>query len=189
MNFAKPYYFPPAAVLNQLDAQQKQMARVALDDGQLPDFFGPCADATELLEIDSMSCHHQDTDLLLYGKPDFVFVLPDNTIGIVDGKTAYEKKENSPLYYMYEFQVNFYAYLAEQQEDPYSVSCGGLLYFEFEAMSDTEIRKKYTHTHMLAKFRPNYVAVTLDPEGVVVPVLERVRKLMDMEDPSTTAMG
>lgn len=42
---------------------------------------------------------------------------------------------------------------------------------------------------MLAKFRPNYVEVTLDPEGVVVPVLERVRKLMDMEDAPGSRKG
>ena len=56
MRDRKPYNFPPAAVLNKLDAHQKQLARIALEDGSLPAFFGECADAIEVLDVPSLSC-------------------------------------------------------------------------------------------------------------------------------------
>lgn len=182
MRFQKPYNFPPAYVLIELDGHQKQMARVALEDGDLPEFFGDCADATEMLDVSSLACHDEDTDLDLYGKPDFVLRLPDETFAIIDAKTAHVKKEGSPLFYAYRLQVNFYAYVAGLASPSYTVSRGGLLYFQFAGMTDTEIRKNFNDTYMWGKFKPEYVDVEIDPDTVVIPVLNRIRELLDMTE-------
>jgi PD-(D/E)XK nuclease superfamily len=189
MKFVKPYYFPPAGVLNHLDLHEKQLARVALANGGLPGFFGECKEATEILDCESLCWHHDDTDLHLFGKPDFVVKLKDGTYAIIDAKTAKVKLEGHGLFYSYNFQVNFYALLAMKQATPYDVSKAGLLYCEFSPMDDKEMAKSFTDEFFYPKFRPTYVAVDLDPEAIVIPVLQRVRELLDMDEAPAPRKG
>jgi len=64
MSFKKPFDFGTPYIMQLLDQRHKQIARVALqDEGQLPDFFGPFKSATKLINVNSFSAYHQETNL------------------------------------------------------------------------------------------------------------------------------
>jgi hypothetical protein len=180
MKFKSPYTWPMPGVMFGLDAHQKQLVKVILaEKSALPEFFGSFRDATEMLEIDSVSGFHKETGLTLYGKPDLVLRNAKGDLMVVDNKTAKMKPDEHPLSAKYVAQTNFYGYLLEKSEDAPSVSKVGILYYEFSPLSDREIQGKTKDDHIWTRFEPVINEVTYDPESIVVPLLEHVRELID----------
>jgi hypothetical protein len=180
MKFRAPYSWPMPGVMFALDAHQKQLVRAILDkDKALPEFFGPFQDATELLEIESVSGFHKETGLTLFGKPDLVLKNAKGHLTVLDNKTAKKQPAEHPLTAKYIVQTNFYGYLLEQSEAAPKVTKVGILNYEFAPLTDEEILKKTEDDCVWTRFRPIVTEVTYDPESIVVPVLEHVRELID----------
>lgn len=181
LRFKKPYQIPAAVVLDDLDAFQKRVAWLALhEDGALPKFFGRFDSATEILTINSMSCHHKATDLDLYGKPDLIVRFPDQSIGILDFKTSRLKSKDDPVYLQRQAQVNFYAYLAQNLPAALEVSKLALLYFHVAPVHEDDFLDCYDDSGMYVTFTPTFIEVELDPDRIIVPILERIRELLDL---------
>jgi hypothetical protein len=181
-SFKKPFDFGTPFVMQELDRHQKNVARIGIMEGELPKFFGPFKDATEVLPISSVSCVHADTGLTLFGYPDLVFAFADRSVGILDDKTAKVKAEDHPLFHSYRTQVNHYAYALQNSANPRTVSRVGLLYYEFAHLSDEEMADSFNDSEVWARFKPKVVEMDLDPEGIVVPLLEKVRDLLDLSE-------
>jgi hypothetical protein len=163
-----------------LDSHQKQLVRVILGQKKkLPEFFGPFRDATELLDVESVSGFHAGTGLALFGKPDLVLKNAKGELAVVDNKTAKRQPAEHPLTAKYVVQTNFYGYLLEQSESAKKVSKVGILNYEFAALSDKDILKNTEDDHCWTRFNPVVTEVAYDPETIVVPVLEHVRELIN----------
>ena len=169
-------------VMFALDSHQKQLVRVILGQKKtLPGFFGPFQDATELLDVQSVSGFHKGTGLTLFGKPDLVMKNAKGDLAVVDNKTAKKQPAEHPLTAKYIVQTNFYGYLLEQSDAALKVSKVGILNYEFGPLSDNEILKNIEEEQCWVRFNPVMTEVTYDPETIVVPVLEHVRDLIDQE--------
>jgi hypothetical protein len=159
------------------------------EEGQLPDFFGPFKSATKLLNVASLSAYHEDTKLQLYGMPDLLFENKDGSRMIIDDKTALPKAEGDALFYKYEAQVNFYGFLCEQMAEAYKVSRVGILYYVYEPVTDEEVLDTTGPSSITVQFTPKLRVVDYDPQRIIVPLLNRVRELLDMEEPPQSADG
>jgi hypothetical protein len=190
MCFKKPFDFGTPFIMQQLDKRHKQIARVALQQwGQLPDFFGPFRSAIKLINVDSFSAYHQETNLQLYGMPDIVLEHEDGTRMIIDDKTASVKTEDEALYYKYEAQLNFYGFLCEQMAEAYKVSRIGLLYYVYAPVTDDEILDTVGSSTITVGFNPILKEVDYDPKRIVLPLLKKVRELLNMNSPPESADG
>lgn len=184
LKFKKPYSFPMPAILNFLDIQEKQVATVSIDkNGCLPEYFGVFQDAVEILPIPAVAGFHQETKLNLYGKPDLVLRDGSGKVMVIDNKTAKTKLASHPLSEMYRAQVNMYGFLLERCPDAYEISRVGLLYYEFSPLTDDEILLNVGDDFMFARFTPQLIEIEYSPEEIVVPLLKKVRELIDMQDP------
>ena len=149
-------------VMFALDAHQKQLVKAILGENEtLPEFFGPFQDATELLEIESVSGFHEETKLVLFGKPDLVLKNAKGELLVIDNKTAKKQPEEHPLTAKYVAQTNFYGYLLERSESAPKVAKVGILNYEFAPLSDKEILKNTENDHIWTRFNPIVTEVTL----------------------------
>jgi len=190
LNYKRPYDFPAAAVLQDLDAHQKNIARVALaEDAELPRFFGRFKTATQILPISRMTYYDQPRDLNLFGKPDLMLEFSDQKVGIIDLKTSHVKGTDHPQFHGFRAQLNFYAYLAGLLPAALDVSMVGLLYFQLRKADDAELVNCYDDSGIYAPFHPTLVEVDLDPDGVVGPLLDRIRELLDMAEAPAPRKG
>src|ERR1039458_4800655 len=184
LKFRKPFNFPMPGILNNLDAQHKQLVSVLLDRvGKLPAFFGSFRGATEMLPIEAISGFHSETNLDLYGKPDLVLRNAQGKVMVIDNKTAKIKPATHPLSARYCAQINMYGMLLERCPDEYEVTKVALLYYEFDPLTDDEIVANVGKDFMFARFTPELVEIEYDPEAIVIPLLEKFRELLDLDDP------
>lgn len=185
LKFKKPFDFGTPYIMQELDKHQKQLARVALqEEGQLPDFFGPFKNATEIIPIDALSCYDAKTNLHLFGYPDLVFGYPDATAKILDDKTAHAKPEGDPLGHQYQGQLSLYKFMLEHGQNPRKVSGLGLLYYEFSGLTDEEMANAYTDESIEVRFKPRCVDIPIKgSDALVRELLSKVRKLLDMPEP------
>src|ERR1700723_1679447 len=184
LKFRKPFSFPMPAILNNLDAQHKQLVAVSLDrEAKLPEYFGSFRKAKEILPIEAIDGFHSETNLDLYGKPDLVLRDAKGKVMVVDNKTAKIKPATHPLSARYAAQINMYGFLLERCTDAYEVSKVALLYYQFSPLTDDEILPNIGKDFMFARFTPQLVEIQYDPEAIVVPLLEKHRELLDMDEP------
>ena len=179
MKHRTPFNFGVPGVMFGLDSQQKQIAKVMLEEGGLPKYFGSFSAATELLDIPAVSGYHADTRLSLYGKPDLVLLDERGSVLVIDNKTAKMKPNDDPLTAKYIAQTNFYGFVLENCPEAWTVERVGILYYQFEHLTDEEIPSFTKKDHILARFRPVVQEVEYDPQKFVVPLLEEVRELLD----------
>jgi hypothetical protein len=190
LSFKKPFDFGTPYIMQLLDQRQKQIARVALaEEGELPHFFGPFRSATKLINVKSLSAYHKETNLQLYGMPDLLFESKDGTRMIVDDKTAFPKTEDDALFYKYEAQVNFYGLMCELAAEAYTISRVGVLYYVYKPATDDEILDTTGPSSITVQFTPRLSLVDYDPQRIVVPLLKKVRELLDMDEPPESADG
>lgn len=184
MSFKKPFDFGTPFIMQLLDQRQKQIARVSLEEnGELPNFFGPFASATKLIECTSLSAYNTETDLQLYGMPDLVLQNKDGSRMIIDDKTSFPKTEDDALFAKYRVQVNFYGLLSEQAAEAYRISRVGILYYVYVATDDEGILNSVTDSSITVQFAPKIKVMEYDPEKYVMPLLRTVRELLDMTEP------
>jgi hypothetical protein len=103
----------------------------------------------------------------------------DGQLSVVDNKTAQVKPPEHALSAMYKAQINFYGYLLEKSDESVVVSKVGLLYYSISPLTDDEVMGNTGKDNMWALFRPSMHEIEYDPENIVVPLLRRVRALID----------
>ncbi len=131
---------------------------------------------------------NQETNILLTGSPDGVFVRPDGSHIIVDYKTAKYTGTQDKLFPMYEAQLNAYAMIGIQCElEP--VSDLALIYME--PVTDQDAAASSTN-HREEGFGMGFTAnvhnVTLDL-NIIHPLLAKTRDIYNLESPPTSREG
>lgn len=121
--------------------------------------------------------------------PDLLFESKDGTRMIIDDKTAFPKTEDDALFYKYEAQVNFYGLMCELAAEAYTISRVGVLYYVYQPATDDEILDTTGPSSITVQFTPRLSLVDYDPQRIVMPLLKKVRALLDMGKPPEPADG
>jgi hypothetical protein len=135
IRFHPPFTFS-GRLFNDAEACEKAVLGYYLDkDGCLPKPFGPIQDCCARAECPrhwSKFGYTHCSGVDIYGIPDEVLRRADETLAIVDHKTAHAKGEDDPFLGQYIAQVNAYANIAEVGLGLGRVTMGALLYWEVQ---------------------------------------------------------
>jgi hypothetical protein len=127
-----PYRFGFPGVMFSLDKLEKNIVEAAIEhNGAAPDWMGDLASAEPVFSNKPLLCEHE-SGMTVTGIPDAVFLMPDNSLGLIDYKTARFRGPDDPLLIKYVVQLGVYTYLLEKTHEK-KVSKAGLLYFQAEA--------------------------------------------------------
>jgi hypothetical protein len=166
-----PSIFP--GIFSTLDSLSKRsVKRSFLGRNRQPDWL-PLHNVQKHVEPPKMSVPVTESDWILTGVPDDVFLLSDNSYHIVDYKTARFTPTQDKLFPMYEVQLNAYAFAAPHH-GILPVSKLSLIYCEpnEDLDSDSEFRITFS-THV--------AEIELKPE-IIPQLLERARKILQNKD-------
>lgn len=118
--------------------------------------------------------HHKKSGFILRGAPDLILQLKDDTLHIIDFKTA-KFKEEDQFFSVYEAQLNGYALLATKM----SVSKLSLVYFN----PSTEIDEKFFEEKKFKlEFEPKVLPVEIK-KNLVIELLMTAKKILDSKNP------
>jgi len=123
-----------------------------------------------------------DMNVKLTGVMDDVFLCEDGSFFIVDYKTARFTENQDKLLPVYKVQLNGYAYIFDRMG---MGKVGGLVLVYYEPQ--TEVDADRFDSLLLERgfnmnFKAHLLKLDLDAEGVVKPLLKKVRELGDRED-------
>ncbi len=119
--------------------------------------------------------HHKKSGFILRGAPDLILELKDNTIHLIDFKTARFKQEGDQFFSVYEAQLNGYALLATKMP----VSKLSLVYFNPTNEISAEILKE---TNFKLEFKPQIVPVEIKSR-LVIDLLMEAKEILDSKTP------
>ncbi len=112
-----PYQFFPG-IFSHIDAYSKKITNRYYEYyHQTPQWFSEFGALGEPIKVPHYSRFQildKDTNILLTGVPDEIFLRPDGSYFIMDYKTAKYTGVQDELFPMYEVQLNTYAYIAER---------------------------------------------------------------------------
>jgi hypothetical protein len=118
-----------------MDTWEKTIVQAALEhNGCAPGWLGDLSTAVSVLPPQSL-CFEHESGMTITGRTDDVFELPDETLGLVDYKTAAFRGEDDPLFIKYAVQLGLYAILLEEKFSK-KVSKTGLVYFQAETKAE-----------------------------------------------------
>jgi len=125
----------------------------------------------------------EKTDMILSGMPDEIFKRDDDSYFIVDYKTAKFTEAQDSLLPIYEVQLNAYAYIGVRQGF-HPVSGIALVYMEPQTnLAPEELDSFLRADGFLMGFAGHVLPLKLDSEERIPPLLEKVRKIYDLEFP------
>lgn len=132
LNNRLPYqYFP--GIFSHIDAYSKKITNEYFKHyHQSPRWFskfGPLGEPIKVPHYNRFKILDKETNILLTGIPDEIFLRPNGSYFIMDYKTAKYTGTQDELFPMYEVQLNAYAYIAERIGLK-PVSGLGLVYYE-----------------------------------------------------------
>jgi len=127
-----PYQFFPG-IFSHIDAYSKKITNRYYEYyHQAPQWFsefGPLGEPIKIPHYNRFQIIDRETNIILTGVPDEMFLRPDGSYFIMDYKTAKYTGIQDELFPMYEVQLNAYAYIAERIGLK-PVSGLGLVYYE-----------------------------------------------------------
>ena len=188
LNQKLPWQIFPG-IFSSIDSYSKNITWTYFEKyKKLPPWFSPFGDFIEPISVP----HHnrfyiidEKTNIRLTGTPDDIFRKRDNSYSIIDYKTARFSKYQDKLFPIYKVQLNGYALIGNKVGfNP--VSSLLLIYYEPQTHlldeKPEEIISVMKEEGFLMPFMAHILEVELEPEGIVEPLLEEVRRLGDMED-------
>lgn len=123
-----------------------------------------------------------ESNILLTGTPDGIFVRSDGHYVIADYKTAKFTGAQDSLLPMYQVQLNAYALIGEQRGiRPVS----DLVLIYMEPVTGHEVLDESVHYRddgFLMGFKANVLKLTIDT-GSIYPLLVKVRKISELDSP------
>jgi len=121
----------------------------------------------------------KESNILLTGGPDAVFIKADNSYVIGDYKTAKFTNTQDTLLPMYEVQLNSYALIGEQC-GLHPVTDLALIYMEPKTDKESACQDSSHHEKGFSMhFHAGIHKVTLNPK-MVIPLLVRVREIFEL---------
>jgi hypothetical protein len=184
LGFRAPWSIFPG-IFSSFDALQKNLVSLHWQTHRrLPswlDGFGELGVPLPAPHHSKFKVAEESSGVLLTGSPDFMFRRPDETLAILDGKTARLTEGQDDLLPLYATQLNAYAYIAERLETG-RVSLLGLIYFEPGTTVEGANLKKFTsESGYQMKFHAALKPVVLNPSSIP-PLLTKVKETADLRD-------
>lgn len=169
-------------IFSSIDSYTKNIIHAWFDRyGTAPPWLaelGELCDYVEPPPFSRFSIVDEESDILLTGVPDGIFVRPNGAYIIVDYKTARYTGAQDSLFPMYEVQLNGYALIGNARGfNP--VSDLALVYME--PVTDKELAIKdesYREDGFILGFSPKIHKVELNP-GKIFPLLRQVREIYE----------
>lgn len=187
-----PYQIFPG-IFSSIDSYTKKITWSHYErDGELPNWFmhfGEFGKPVKAPPRSQFNFIDEETNVQLTGIVDDIFQRKDGSYFIVDYKTARFTANQDILLPVYKVQLNGYALIAEK--------CGlkpvtgiGLVYYE----PQTNVTSDSLDLVLLEKgfhmpFRAHLLELELNPKQIVMPLLRKVRKLVNMEYPPNGIRG
>ena len=177
-----PYQMFPG-IFSSIDSFSKRVVHSWFDRGEgAPAWLG---DLGELVgyrtppHYSKFNIVDEETDILLTGSPDGVFIRADQSHLIVDYKTSRHTSYQDTLYPLYEAQLNAYALIGER--------CGlapvtGLALIYTEPVTDEAAAAEDAAQRddgFAMGFAAHVVDVDLNP-GIIRPLLDKTRDICDL---------
>ncbi len=170
-------------IFSSIDSYSKRVIHKWFDrHGTSPNWLsdlGPLSGYREPPHFSKFNKLYHETNILLTGTPDAIFVRPDKSFLIADYKTARYTGTQDALYPMYRTQLNAYAAISE--------SCGfspvtdlALIYTE-PVTSDKAANVEEIHREggFMMEFSARVHKVDLEPK-LIHPLLERTREILEL---------
>lgn len=185
LNNKVPFQIFPG-IFSSIDAYTKNIVQSFFDtNGKFPDWLGSLGDLTGYREPPHYSKFYivdNESNVLLSGTPDGIFVKQDKSYLIVDYKTARYTGKQDELMPMYEVQLNSYALIGEKCGlNP--VSGLALIYMEPVTHSDAVInRMNHRDDGFAMGFSASIHPIELN-HGVILKHLARARAIYEMSNP------
>lgn len=171
------------SIFSSIDSYTKKVLHHLIEThGQAPDWLSPLGPVSGFLSGSDLHHSrykflHAESNVLLTGAPDDIFITPNGTHLVIDYKTAKFTANQDKLSPIYRTQLNGYAYIAEQTGRPVS----GLALVYFEPQTDEE---HFSHkpNHRESGFAMGFSAHILPVElnlASIPPLLRQARELYD----------
>lgn len=177
-----PYQIFPG-IFSSIDTYTKRVVHGWFDNlGSAPPWLQSLGDLMAYKNAPHFSKFNvidSETNILLAGSPDDIFLLRDNSHIIADYKTAKYTGTQDVLFPMYEAQLNAYAFIGMQRGlEPIS----GLALVYMEPITDNDAAKNNVglrENGFVMDFSANVHMVNLNI-GIIPPLLREARRIYDM---------
>ena len=184
LNNKLPWQIFPG-IFSTIDSYSKKITWQYFDKFKtVPPWFAPYGEFTGLLPIPGWSKFcivDSETDIMLTGVPDDIFIMADGRYFIVDYKTARYTGSQDKLLGMYRVQLNGYAMIFEKLG---LGKVGGLGLCYYEPQGDTPtvyFQTVLRDDGFVMPFKAHLKEIELDAEGIVRPLLNVVREMWDSD--------
>ncbi len=185
LNNKLPWQIFPG-IFSSIDSYSKSICwAYYIEHNRLPPWFDKFGDYETPIKVPGWNKFFlidEETNIKLTGIPDEVLKKKDGAYAIIDYKTARFTKHADSLHPIYKVQLNGYAMIAE------SIGIGPisqlvLLYYEpmtdiIEITTD-QLNGLVKDDSFLMGFKAHSLDVDLDPEGIVRPLMQEVREMVD----------
>jgi len=191
LNNKLPFQIFPG-IFSSIDSYTKRVVHSWFDKyGSPPPWLRDLGNLTGYVEPPHFSKYNildPETNILLTGSPDAIFIRPDNSHIIVDYKTARYTGAQDRLFPLYEAQLNAYALIGKQCGlEP--ISDLALIYME--PVTD-EAAASSDEVHNADGFGMGFTAnvhkVSLDL-NIIPPLLAKTRAIYDLDSPPARRKG
>jgi hypothetical protein len=179
--FHPPFNSFGAAIFSDMQKSQEAVIGYHLaKNGRLPKELSPfcnCVARTDFPHSWQNYGYQHKSGIRLYGAPDEIFDCDDDTICVIDLKTAHVKEKADPFYPQYQCQVIGYADIAENGLGLGKVSKGGLIYWEAQ-LGDVQKNPSahYSQGALSVDFTPATKEIEID-YSVIDKAIKEAKKI------------
>jgi hypothetical protein len=197
---SKLHFHPPfnnfgAAIFNNCQAMQEAAIGYYLaKDGRLPKQFAPFCDIKARADVNkhfSKFGYMHESGVWLYGSPDEVLVREDDSIVIVDHKTAHPKSEGKKDRFQPQYQIQTIGYglIAEDGFQLGETSGGALFYWDIQHESVISNPGNFIEDGKLwTYFVPKVIPVEIDYSRIEA-LLKEAKKIWKSKTPPEGEKG
>lgn len=181
-SYRLPYQTFPG-IFSSIDSYSGKITHVHYERlGRLPDWIAglvPEGKPVKVPHYSKFSVLHEDTNILVVGRPDEIFQKADGSYFIIDRKTAKLTAHQDSVSPLYKAQLNTYAYIAERVGFK-PVSGLGLIYYEpLTDVTPEDLDSVVREDGFTMRFSAKLLPVELDVDRIL-PLLARVRETYDL---------
>jgi len=193
MRFHSPFNHGGGALWTYMQQiQEAQVGHHLEKDGCLPKEFSPFCDINARAEFPkhwSKFSYKHKSGVVLYGVPDEIFTLADESLCVIDHKTAINKGEGDPFLPIYHSQTIGYADIAQNGLGLGEVTRAGLFYWEIQrAQVIDDPAGHYEKGKVWVPFVPRPLEFEVD-FTFLDPLLKEAKKLWKADAPPAGRIG
>jgi len=191
-----PFSFGFPGIFSNIDGWTKQIVHAHfIKHGRAPKYLAPICDDVDnyvnssLLHWNRYQYLDPETNILLRGQPDDIFIAGDGGHHLIDYKCAKFTATQDRLYPQYQIQLISYALIGERGCGFKPMKSATLVYTE-PVTGDIPAQDSSNHLPRGFKlgFSTKLLPVELDYD-LIPPLLRRVRKIMSLKKPPERKLG